>query len=59
MSKSLAEKILFEGQAAEYASIIENNTISHEDCIEILKVVAKLKGLGYSNKLLIDRLTRS
>lgn len=59
MSKSLAGKILFEGQAAEYASMIENNSISHDDCIEILKVVVKLKGLGCSNKLLIDRLIRS
>ncbi|QRV11391.1 hypothetical protein JR311_20430 (plasmid) [Bacillus velezensis] len=59
MSKSLAEKILFEGEADEYASIIENNQISHDDCIEILKAVAKLKGTGLSNKILIDRLTRS
>lgn len=58
MSKGLAEEVLFKGEADEYASIINDNPISHDDCIEILKVVAKLKSMGYSNNLIIDRLKR-
>jgi hypothetical protein len=58
MNKGLAEKVLFEGEADVYASIINDYPISHDDCIEILKVVAKLKSLGYSNKLIINRLTQ-
>lgn len=57
MENGFAKKVLFEGEADEYASIINDNPISHDDCIKILKAVAKLKRLGYSNKLIIDRLT--
>lgn len=48
--------VLFKGEADEYASIINSNPISHDDCIEILKEVANLKRLGYSNKLIINRI---
>lgn len=58
MSKGLAEKVLFEGEADAYASIINDYPVGHDDCIEILKVVAKLKSHGYSNELIIRRLTR-
>lgn len=56
MNEGLAEKVLFDGEADEYASIINDYPISHNDCITILKVAAKLKRLGYSNDLLIERM---
>lgn len=58
MNKGLAEKVLFEGEADNYAAIINDYAISHNDCMEILKVVARLKNVGYSNDLIIARLTR-
>jgi hypothetical protein len=56
MKEGLTEKVLFKGEADEYASIINDNPISHDDCISILKVAVKLKSIGCSNELIINRL---
>lgn len=56
MKQNLAEKVLFEGEADEYALIIKDYPICHNDCMEILKAAALLKGSGFSNKLILDRL---
>lgn len=56
MNEGLAEKVLFEGEADEYASIINYFPISHDDCITILKVAAKLKSVGFSNEFIIQRM---
>lgn len=56
MIKGLADKVLFEGEADEYAEIIDLNVICHDDCMEILRVVASLKNKGKSNKIIIDKL---
>lgn len=58
MKEGLAKQVLFEGEYDEYASIIDNHPICHDDCIEILKVVAKMKTMGLSNELIISRLRR-
>lgn len=58
VNEGLAKKVLFEGEADEYAAIINDYPISHDDCLEILKVVAKLKSVGYSNELIIERMRR-
>ncbi|MFS0643738.1 hypothetical protein [Siminovitchia sp. 179-K 8D1 HS] len=55
----LASKVLFEGQADEYAEIINHNAICHEDCVEVLKAVAKLKNTGHSNESIINKLLRN
>lgn len=51
-----AEEVLFEGQADEYAQMIASYPMCHEDCIEILRVVAKFKSDGISNETIINRL---
>lgn len=53
-----ATSILFEGEADEYASVINDYPISHKDCLEILKAAAVLKGKGISTEVLIDRMIR-
>lgn len=58
MIKGLADKVLFEGEADEFAEIINLNAICHDDCMEILKVVASLKNEGKSNKNIIDTLNQ-
>lgn len=51
-----AKDILFEGEADEYAQIINAYPICHQDCVEILRWVARLKGDGLSNEMIINRL---
>jgi hypothetical protein len=58
MNEGLAEKVLFKGEDDEYASIINDYPICHDDCIDILKVAARLKSIGYSNELIISRMER-
>jgi hypothetical protein len=58
MNKDMAEKVLFEGEADEYAAIIKDYPISHDDCIKILKLASKLKSVGYSTEMIMDRLIR-
>jgi hypothetical protein len=58
MNNGLANKVLFEGEIDEYASIINDYPISHDDCIKILKLAAKLKNVGYSTEMIMDRLIR-
>ncbi|MFC8685942.1 hypothetical protein [Brevibacillus porteri] len=52
------EEVLFEGQVDENAQIIASYPMSHENAIEILTVVVKLKSDGISNENIISRLTR-
>jgi hypothetical protein len=53
-----AKEVLFEGQADEYAQIIASYPICHEDCIEILKVVALIKNnRGCSNEQITNKLS--
>lgn len=52
----IANKVLFEGESDEYAAIINDYPISHDECIKILKVAARLKSVGYSSEMIIDKL---
>lgn len=54
--KADANKVLFEGEADEYAGIIAHYPICHDDCMDILRVAAKLKSVGLSNQKIIERM---
>lgn len=54
--KTNAMDVLFEGEADEYADILAHYPICHDDCIDILKVAAKLKSIGFSNQKIIERM---
>lgn len=53
-----AKDVLLEGEADEYAQIINAYPICHRDCVEILRWAARLKGDGLSNEIIINRLMR-
>ncbi|MBX4152225.1 hypothetical protein [Paenibacillus lautus] len=54
--KADASKVLFDGEADEYAGILAHYPICHDDCIEILRHVARLKSVGFSNEKIIERM---
>ncbi|ALS22184.1 hypothetical protein [Paenibacillus naphthalenovorans] len=53
-----AKDVLFDGEVDEYTQILNAYPISHQDSIEILRWVARLKGNGLSNDMIINRLMR-
>lgn len=57
LNKGLSEKVLFDGEADDYAAIINDYPICHDDCVKILKTAARLKSVGYSNEQIIERMT--
>ncbi|MFD0587693.1 hypothetical protein ACFQZE_06735 [Paenibacillus sp. GCM10027627] len=40
LPEAKASKVLFEGEADEYAQIINAYPICHDDCMQILRVIA-------------------